>query len=494
MNTNETHITKAENDSAVHSSGLSISEETLKFITAHAGENIRDLAFKASQAAGVDAPFALNQIAGRQIAQTKLPSWASADGIIYPPHISMEQCSSEQTGEYKAAILQRFFEKMQSVITDNSNQSHDTTTENIAKSPMDSHVFYDFTGGFGVDFSFLGRLFGECIYIERQEHLCDIARHNFPLLGLKDAKVINADAEELFFATEEGASNADSATQSHPYRLKNAVVFIDPARRDVQGKRTYAIADCTPNILGFIGILLDNADIVMVKLSPMLDYHATVSDINAATACGDVVREVHIVSVNNECKELLLILSSRFHSPLTITCVNDDELFSYASSGNNDDAASHNKAIAKQGEYITLQNGGGSSEEESNKDCKNTDGTDGFLLVPNASIMKAGCFRELEGAFPARQISQNSHLFLADTETKGFPGRQFRISSISSMNKKELRRALAGIEKANIATRNFPLKPEELRKRLKLKDGGDTYIFGTTNAQCDHLLYICTKV
>lgn len=480
MNTNETHITKAENDSAVHSSGLSISEETLHFITAHAGENIRDLAFKASQAAGVDAPFALNQIAGRQIAQTKLPSWASADGIIYPPHISMEQCSSEQTGEYKATILQRFFEKMQSVISNNYNKNHNTANENTAKSPMDSHVFYDFTGGFGVDFSFLGRLFGECIYIERQEHLCDIARHNFPLLGLKNAKVINADAEQLFFATEEGASNADSAIESHPYRLKNAVVFIDPARRDVQGKRTYAIADCTPNILGFIGVLLENADIVMLKLSPMLDYHATVSDINAATACGDVVREVHIVSANNECKELLLILSSRFHSPLTITCVNDDELFSFLPSCNGNSYTSEHTADALA--------------QKEDTDCKNTDGTDGFLLVPNASIMKAGCFRELEGAFPARQISQNSHLFLADTEIKGFPGRQFRISSISSMNKKELRRALAGIEKANIATRNFPLKPEELRKRLKLKDGGDTYIFGTTNAQGDHLLYICTKV
>lgn len=415
------------------------------FISQHINVDVRRLALEAHRYPEIDMPFALDQIAGRQVARIKLPRWADKDGLIFPPHISMEQCSSEFTAEYKASVLRHFI---------------DVSTAD----------FTDITGGFGVDFSYLAQGFAHATYIEQQTHLCEIARNNFPLLGLPHAEVICGDGEEY-------AKNHDFTD--------NSVVFIDPARRDKHGSRTYAIADCTPDILGFIGNLLDKVAVVMIKLSPMLDWHATLEaplqlprgGEKPAGTLGDACCEIHIVSVKNECKELLLVLSKRYAKPLEIHCVNDNSHFTYSP----DDI----RTQSTKSYYNTLPLGGDGGGPE--------DGG-GLLLIPNASIMKAGCFNQLEQSFGIRQIAQNSHLFISNSPVDGFPGRQFHIKAVSSLNKKELKRALAGIDRANIACRNFPMKPEELRKRLKLKDGGNDYIFATTDAEGEHLLYITQSI
>lgn len=418
---------------------MNISKSTLDFICKHANDDVRKLALSAKRAEGLDLSFALDQIAGRQKAKTKLPSWLaiaekangeSADGahfLVFPPHISMEQCSSEQTARYKKRILDRLLASF--LDQDRSRNAH----------------FIDITGGFGVDFSYLAQGFAEATYVERQEHLCEIARHNFPLLGLPHANIICKELESPFELTD----------------LQETVVFIDPARRDTNGNRTYAIGDCAPNILGFIGELLQRASLVMVKLSPMLDWHQTVEDLNRACESKDAVREVHIVSTQNECKELLIILSERYESALEVHCVNDEETFVF----------SPNASVIQSS----------ATAFEPHK-----------LYVPNASIMKAGCFVEIENAFGIRQIGKNSHLFVGDS-VSAFPGRVFNILCVTTMNKKELKSALSGIDRANIATRNFPLSPEQLRKRLKVKDGGDTYLFATTTDEGDHVIYVTKK-
>ena len=404
--------------------------------------------------------FALDQIAGRQKARTKLPSWFEmadkamgedksldeAHFFVFPPHISMEQCSSEQTAKYKKSVLDRVL----AVVLGQSRSRN-------------SH-FIDITGGFGVDFSYLAQGFAEATYVERQEHLYEIARHNFPLLGLPKANVICKELEtpfELPFLGNGLGTDLKRRRSEGEADLQEIVIFIDPARRDTNGNRTYAIGDCTPNILGFIGELLNRTAIVMVKLSPMLDWHQTIEDINRASNSGNSVREVHIVSTQNECKELLLVLSERYESEMEVYCVNDDDVFVFT--------PSETQAV--------------SFEPKPSKK----------LFVPNASVMKAGCFSEVESRFGIRQIACNSHLFVGSEDIVDFPGRVFDIECVTTMNKKELRKALNGIDRANISTRNFPLSPEQLRKRLKIKDGGDIYLFATTDENDEHIIYVCRR-
>lgn len=385
-----------------------MNEATLEFIRIHANEDVRQLAFLGKKLPEVDMAYALDQIAGQQKARTKIPSWAAIDGIVYPPHISMEQCSSEQTARYKAQIAGK------------------------------GAKMVDLTAGFGVDMAFMSDGFKEAIHVEQQPQLCAISSENYKHLGMRHIQVVCSDGVEYLHQME----HAD-------------LIFIDPARRDQHGGRTYGIADCTPNVLEIIDKMLEKSNRVMIKLSPMLDWQKAVSDVGH-------VSEVHIVSVGNECKELLLIVE-KTEAPLKIYCINDDSIFSY-----------------------TLNDGIGDFCEKPTSPA--------YLYEPNASVMKAGCFDLISKRFGISQPDANSHLFISDKAIENFPGRGFVIDHICTMNKRELKEALMGIDKANIATRNFPLSVAELRKRLKLKDGGEVYIFATTDAKKGHLLMVCRKI
>lgn len=401
-----------------------INEQTWNFIRQHANDDVRKLALQGCKDAEVDLPMALQQIAGRQTAKKKLPTWVEADGVIYPPHLNMEQCSSEQTARYKASLI---------------------------TSKGDTYV--DLTGGFGVDFYWMSQGFKHRYYIEQNAELCAIAEHNFEVLGLESTVCC---CDTAAYLTE----------MDHV-----SVVFLDPARRNEHGGRTYDIRDCTPNVLELLPILLEKADTIILKLSPMFDWRKAVSDLK-------YVSEVHIVSVANECKELLLVLhQQRVDSP-SITCVNDDTVFKVFSTLENDVFSPGKQCFPSGKTMVSLPE---------NDDLR-------YFYEPNASIMKAGCFAEIEQQYPARQLSTNSHLFLSSVEIKDFPGRRFQIQSVSSMNKQELKSSLSEIKQANIAVRNFPLSVEQLRKKLRLKDGGDIYIFATTVGNNQHMLYICRKI
>lgn len=397
---------------------------TAEFIREYRERDIRQLALQVNRFPDVDMLYALDQIQGWQIARRKLPKWAACDGVIFPPHLSMEQCSSEPTAQYKLNLAMEWAERV-------GHASRMT----------------DLTGGFGVDFSFTSCAFAAATYVERNEQLCHIVEHNLPLLGLNNATVVCADAVEYLSTVE-----------------PQTMLFLDPARRDEHGAKTVMLADCTPDVVQLLPKLLEKSRFTMLKLSPMLDWHKAVDDLQGT------VREVHIVSVGGECKELLLVLSTVVESELKVYCADLS-------------TASDTSSL-----FVYTP---GSSAPVANSKLKTQNSK--FVHEPNASIMKAGCFDELAAAYGVSPVSRNSHLFLSDEPVEDFPGRSFVVERVTTMNKGELRKALVGIEKANIATRNFPLTVAELRKRLKIKDGGDVYIFATTTAEGEHLLLISRK-
>lgn len=403
---------------------------TSEFIQQYRNDDVRQLAFLSSKYPEVDAVFALDQIRGWQIAQTKLPRWAAVDDLQYPPHLSMEQCSSEPTADYKAAV------------------AHRLASESLRTN--EKALFVDITGGFGVDFSYIASALDiKAVYVERNEVLCNLARHNFPLLGLDKAEVVCGDGEEY-------AKKLEKAT----------MVYIDPARRDEHGARTYGIEDCTPNILELLPMLMQKTDYVVVKLSPMLDWHSAVAAVDGCLDGSSCVTEVHIVSLANECKELLMVVAHG-KQKLKVVCVNGNQQFAYCP---DEDVAPVSYSDSEADAIV-----------------------DSYLFEPNASIMKAGCFQALAAKYGVSGVGRNSHLFVSTEDVAEFPGRRFIVEAMTTMNKKELKRTLANITKANITTRNFPLSVAELRKRLKLKDGGDVYLFATTLADDSHVILVCKK-
>ena len=441
---------------------------TAEFIQEYREKDTRQLALQSARFPDVDMPYALDQIKGWQTARRKLPTWAACDGIVYPPHLSMEQCSSEPTAQYKLNLAMEW-----------------------ARRVDHASSMTDLTGGFGVDFSFTSCAFASATYVERNAQLCHMVEHNLPLLGIDNAKVVCADAVDYL-------STLDMQT----------MIFLDPARRDQHGAKTVMLADCTPDVVQLLPQLLKKSRFTMLKLSPMLDWHKAVEDLQGT------VREVHIVSVGGECKELLLVLSEEIESELKVFCADLEAGGGSGeaglSGGSSSSSCSSCSSLSSEPSFPRTPSSPsapshpstpshaslfaytpGSLRPAPNSKFKTQNSK--FLHEPNASIMKAGCFDELAAAYGVSPVSRNSHLFLSAEPVDGFPGRSFSIERVTTLNKRELRQALAGIEKANIATRNFPLSVAELRKRLKLKDGGDVYIFATTTAEDEHLLLISHK-
>lgn len=393
-------------------------EKVQIFAREHRQDDVRRLALQAAKYPDMDFSFALHQIKGWQVACKKLPSWAAHEQLLYPQQLSMEQCSSEQTARYKQQLVQR-----------------------LCGQTQNEGILVDLTGGLGVDFSFMAQGFRQAYYVEQQVELCALAKYNFPLLGLSSAQIICGDGTTFL------QSMADQAM----------VIFLDPARRDAAGSKTYAIEDCTPDVALLSDELVNKAQWVLVKLSPMLDWHAAVAQLKH-------VCEVHIVGVGGECKELLLVMQQhRDEQPLQLYAVNDGKVFTC------------------------------SAEEAQQRTPLLQTSTFDYLFEPHASLMKAGCFAALSARYGVKGLATNTHLFAAMMPVNDFPGRQFRVLAVTPFSKKSLRSALHGIEKANLAVRNFPLSVVELRKRLKLKEGGEHYLFATTIGTM-HALIICKKI
>ena len=395
-----------------------------EFIKQHRHDDVRALALRKAEE-GVDIKWCLQQIEGWQKACEKLPQWAEVDGLWYPPALSMEQCSSEHTAEYKKSVVSR-----------------------LLPDASDRLCFADLTGGYGIDFSYMASLFAESCYVERNAELCRVAEHNFKVLSLAGAKVVCADSTEYL----------RSATANY------SVLYLDPARRDGVGRKTVAIGDCTPDVGAILDALLCASRYVVIKLSPMLD-------ISAALVVLKCVREIHVVSVKGECKELLFVLDKIHEGQPMYYAVNlgtSDDVFTCTHE-------EKNRALLRvASEHVA----------SASATC---------IYEPHASILKAGLQDVLCERYAVEKLHPMSNLFVSSSPVQDFPGRGFEIVASCGFGKKELRAMLAGVTKANITVRNFPASVAELRKKLRLAEGGDVYLFATTVADGSHRLIRCIK-
>ncbi|MBQ3710342.1 MAG: SAM-dependent methyltransferase [Bacteroidales bacterium] len=365
--------------------------DTKQFIADHLNDDVHELALKYSNAK-VDMTLALRQIEARQLLRKKVPSWSNNDELLFPVRLSIEQCSSEATARYKASLL--------------SGTS-----------------FADLTGGLGVDFFFISQNFQHCDYVELNPELCELAKHN-----LKGSVIHNTSAEAYL----------QSCEPKH-------CLFIDPARRDNYGRKMVSVADCTPNVVELQGLMLQKAKRVMIKLSPMLDISLALKELHH-------IKEVHVVAVENECKELLFVMEPEFESDPVFTCVN----------------------LGTQQPMVSF-----TQEEEKLATATLTSEIGHFLYEPNAAVMKGGCYHLLTQRYQVQKLHRNSHLYTADQLISDFPGRIFEVDDWAVFGKKA-KAMLEGVDKASIAVRNFPMTVAELRKKLKINDGDQIYLFATT--------------
>ena len=375
---------------------MKLNDTTRQFIRENLNADVPTLALKKAPV-GTDVSLALRQIEARQLLRKKVPSWSENEELLFPAHLSIEQCSSEASAQYKAGLLQ-------------------------------GHSIADLTGGLGIDTYFIAQQFQQADYVEQQAELCELARHNFDVLNA-DIKVWNETAE-------------DYLKQCEP----KDCIFLDPARRDAYGRKTISISDCTPDVTVLQEQLLQKADRVMVKLSPMLDISKALEDLHH-------VKEVHVVAVANECKELDVILKRDFTGEPQFVCVN---------------------LLTTQPELRFTQ------KEEHDCPGRLAEGVLNYLYEPNPAVMKAGCFKLLTERFGVFKLHKNSNLYTSEQLVSSFPGRVFEVESWATYNKKVKQTLLHDVDKASIAVRNFPLSVAELRKSLKIGDGDETYLFATT--------------
>lgn len=414
------------------------------FILENRHRRVEDVALEISRRPDLDAPFILRQIEGWQRMRTKVPRWTEVEGIHFPPRLALEQCSGQPAAEYKAVVISHLLQSLK--------PSPSSTEQEVIKETADTSMA-DLTGGMGVDFSFIAPLFSKAIYVEQKEELVQAAKHNLPLLGLGCAEILLGNGREILGDLP-----------------KQTLLFLDPARRDAHGGKTILIEDCEPNVVELLPRLLDKSEWLVLKLSTMLDVHRAIKTLENVEA--DCVREVHVFSSGGECKDLLFVLrrckEDESIMPPIIYCADEYGVFSFT------------------------------FEEENTAVCSYPETIEGFLYEPGPSIMKAGAYKIVANKYGVRKVERNSHLYISDALVEDFPGRSFIIEKVYGFSKADLKMLAADLRKeggkANLSIRNFPSTVAELRKKLKLKEGGNIYLFGTTDAKNKKIIVSSKKV
>lgn len=380
---------------------LKISE----FIAQHKEEDLSKLAFRFAKSGGMNLPFVLQQISGYQKIRQKIPSWYIIDNLNFPQKLSLEQCSSELTAKYKREIL-----KGESLL--------------------------DLTGGFGVDCAFLSTQFSKVDYVEVQPELCKIVKHNFEQLNLNNIRVYNEDAVQFL-------------EKSDFYDC----IYLDPARRNDKGEKLVFLSDCQPNVLEIFELLLSKSKEVLIKLSPMIDLSILEKSFLNKLA------EIHIVAVDNECKEILTKITQEDCPEIKIKTINIEEkkhieqVFQFTKTEKKQDVVTYASNVEK------------------------------YFYEPNVAILKSGAFLLVAEKFKIKKLHPHTHLYTSDKLIPDFPGRIFEVEKSFPFSKKDLKENLQYITNANISTRNFPETPKQLYKKLKIKEGGDVYLFACTTLE-----------
>lgn len=396
---------------------MNINESTWQYISSHANDDVAQLALHPSKDPQVDMPMALQQIAGRQKAKEKLPEWYAIEGILYPKKVSMEQCSSSQTAEYKVSLVE-------------------------------GDSFADFSGGFGVDTAAFAKKFKKGYYVELQQELCELFQHNCNVLDINNVNIVNGTMEDNLASVE----HVD-------------MIYLDPSRRDGHGRRVVSLTDCTPNLLEWKSALLERCNTLMVKMSPMIDIFQTLRDLPETYA-------VHVVAVEGECKEVVFLLKTEEMVNEKINGIRRDVPLCVSTTDPTISAVDINKTTTSCVE-TTLET------EHTAPPCIASElGT--YLYEPNAAVMKAGIFNAISQHFRISKLSKSTNLFTSKEQHEDFPGRVFRVEEVHEFHPRKTAKELSHLESASIAVRNFPLTAEELRKTLKIKDGNACYLFGCT--------------
>ena len=421
------------------SQGVSV---TWQFIADHLNDDVNFLALHAKQYPDVDIAFALRQIEGRQKARHKLPTLSAKPYWLFPQSLAVEQCSSEATALFKQQIVSSLL-----------SASADSPLSASADSQLSSMV--DLTGGFGIDCYFLSELFCRSVYVERQEELCRLARHNFSLSG-REIEVVNADA-------------TDYAQSMQPATL----IYLDPARRAKSGEKVFLIDDLEPNVKQLLPVLSQKGRLLMIKLSPMLDIQRLLSDLQG-------VSELFVVAVANEVKELLAVIDT---ASLKTTAESGDtgSPQSFARKGCQYDPTIHAVNLTSSGNHhfsFTLQ-------QEKQARCEYATEVMTYIYEPDNALMKAGCYKLLSEKYGLFKLDPSSHLYTSielcretgspqSFARKGchFQGRVFRVKGIAD------KKQLIG-SKANILSRNYPLSAPQIKQKYKIKDDDDEYLIAT---------------
>jgi hypothetical protein len=391
---------------------------TRDFIESHLKDDVRQLALQKFPE-DVDKTLVLNQIEARQLLSKKVPSWAENPDLLFPKHLSIEQCSSELTAKYKASII------------------------------SGGDTFVDLTGGLGIDSYFLSEKFKTAYYVENQKELCDLAEHNFAVLGRK-ITVVNADSES--FLSGQIAAN-----------LVPTLIFADPARRDIYNRKMVSLHDCSPDVVHLVETHGRTSQQYLIKASPMLDISLITNELPN-------ISEVHIVSVKNECKEILIKIEPGFEGEIKYFCVNLVET---------DCNPSQTFEFSENLEFSAVSKFATTIKK--------------YLYEPNSSLMKSGAFKLISQRFAIEKLHVNSHLYTSDNLIFDFPGRIFEVVGFAPFNKKVKKELLNNITKASVATRNFPLSANELRKSLNLKESDKNFVFGTTMQGEKKVLLLCKR-
>jgi 16S rRNA G966 N2-methylase RsmD len=385
------------------------------YLFSHEGEDERALVLKHKDILGLPASVIAQQLAGRRKSKLKLPAWHQRKQIIYPPTVNLEQCSSEATALFKASLAGKLF---------------------LQKTNL---VAVDLTGGFGVDSYFLSTEFQFVHYVEPTIDLFEIAQNNHKQLGATSV-IHHCTTAEKFIESS-----------NHQFDL----IYLDPGRRDQHARKVFKLADCSPDVSKLQHQVFKKSHYLLVKTSPLLDIQQGLREILH-------VKKVYVISVDNECKELLFLAENNYQGKVEIEAVD-------LTPGGN---VKHAFAF--------------SPEEEKNANIQLGEPS-AFLYEPNSAILKSGAFKLIAQKFQLIKLAPNTHLYTSSELIANFPGRTFQIEFLDP-DPKQLKHLLPS-RYVNVMTRNYPLKPEELKKKLKLIDGGEKYLIGFSDQHKNHLAF-----
>ena len=386
-----------------------LNTEVQNFINANLNEDISKLLLNGISFSEIEAKDIIKQIEAKKRSKKKLPTWFNSKNIYFPNKLNIEQTSSEVTANYKANLVS-------------------------------GNSLIDLTGGFGVDAYYFSKRIKNVIHCEINKSLSEIVKHNYKTLNINTIECLNENGIEALKHID------------RPFDW----IYIDPSRRDDTKKKVFLLSECIPNIKTFQGLFLKYANNVMIKTSPLLDIKATLNDLKQ-------IKELHVIALDKEVKELLWVLERDCKTEFIIKTVN----------------------LTKQ----SKQEFEFSFENESNEIAEYT-GPIAYLYEPNAAILKAGAFNSVSTQLNIPKLHKHSHLYTSNTLID-FPGRRFKIEKSIPFNKKIF--AKEKISKANVTTRNFPISVGEIRKKLKIKDGGDIYLFFTTDLNNIKIILVCVK-